>query len=88
MAQIFQNNRRHRHAQSSRKILDCHGLLFFRVGQEVNQALSQILRTPRFIKLNRQLFTVGHLAEIGKIGAYNRNAVSASQMRHATATSR
>ncbi len=88
MAQVFENDRGHGHAKSRREILHRHGLLPFRVGQKLNQAAGQIQRISSFVKFDRQLFAVGHLAEIRKVGANDGYSVGTSQMCDAAATSR
>jgi hypothetical protein len=80
VAEIFQDDRRHRHAKSGGKILHCHLPLPFRVGQELNEAACQIERIPRLVELNGQFFSVGHLTKIGKVGTDNRHTVCAGQM--------
>jgi len=86
VAQIFQNDRRHRHAKSRREILHRHGSLPLRVGQKLNQAAGQIQRISSFVKFDRQLLAFRHLAEIRKVGAYDRNPVCAGQMCDTAAT--
>jgi hypothetical protein len=88
MTQILLHDGWHGHAERGRKILGCHRLLLCRVGQKANQASSQVLRVPRLIKINRQLFTVRHLAEVRQVGTHNWNAVSASEMCNAATTRR
>jgi hypothetical protein len=77
MAQIFLNDRRHRHPKSRRKILHGHGLLPFRIRQQTNQAPGQVHRISRLVKLNRYFLSVGHLTEILKVRAGNRHSVGA-----------
>ncbi len=88
MAQVFENDRGHRHAKSGREILHRHGLLPFRVGQELNQAAGQIQRISSFVKLDRQLFTVRHLAKIRQVGANDGYSVGTGQMCDTAATGR
>lgn len=86
MAQIFLHNRGHGHAQGGGKILHRHGFLFFRVGQQANQAASQILGVTGLIKLDGEVLAVSHLTKIAEIGADNRHPVGACQMGHAAAS--
>jgi hypothetical protein len=86
--QILLDDGRHRHAQRSRKILGCHGLLLCQVGKKTNQACSQILRVPRLIKFDCQFFPICHLSKIRQVGAYNRHAISARQVCNPAAACR
>lgn len=86
MAQIFENDIRHRHAKGCGKILLGHGALLGRIGKEANETGGQILGVAGLVKLNGHPFPVGHLAKILKIGAHDGNAVSAGQMRNSAAT--
>jgi hypothetical protein len=88
MAQVLEHDGGHGHAQRGREILHRHRLLLVGIGQEIDQPLRQVLRAAGFIKLNRQLFAVGHLAKICQIGAHNRNAIGACQVGHSTASCR
>jgi hypothetical protein len=88
MAQILQYDRRHRHAKRRKVILRGHLFLLCRVRQETDQATGQVLRAPGFVKLNRDLFPISHLAKIRKICAQNGYAVRAGQMRDSTAPRR
>ena len=88
MAQIFLDDGRHRHAKTRREILHCHRLLLSRIGQETNQAARQIFRISGSIKFNRQLFSVSHLTEIGKVRGDDGNPIGAGKMRNAAATRR
>ncbi len=88
VAQIFQDNVGHRHTQSHGKILLRHGLLFRRIREKSNQALRQIVGVTGLIELNRHALPVGHLAEIFKVCADNRHAVSACQVRHSATSGR
>jgi len=88
VAQIFQNDVRHRHAQSGRKILLRHSLLSRRIAQEADQAIGQILGIARLIELNGHAFAVRHLAKILEVGAHNGNAIGAGEMSHAAAAGR
>jgi len=54
----------------------------------LNKAAGQVQRVSRLIEINRQFFSVGHLAEIRKIRRDDWNPVGTSQMCHATATRR
>jgi hypothetical protein len=87
VAQVFLNNRRHGHAQGRSEILYCHFALLFLVRQELDQASRQIFGTPWFVKINRQLLTIGHLAEIRKVGTQDGHAISASQVSYPAASS-
>jgi hypothetical protein len=49
---IFLNNIRHRHAQRRRKVLHGHGVLFFRILQQLMQAHCQTLSVARRIELD------------------------------------
>jgi hypothetical protein len=88
MAQVLEHNRGHGHAQRGGEVLHRHRLLLVRIGQEIDQPLSQVLRAAGFIKLNGQFFAVGHLAEICKVGAHDRNSVGACQVGYAAASRR
>lgn len=88
VAQILQNNVRHRHAKSGGKILFCHGALPGRVGEKTNEASSQVLGVPRLVKVNCHPFAVRHLAKIRKIGANDGNSIGTSQVRDPAGTGR
>jgi len=83
--EILEDNGRHRHAQGAEVILRRHFFLPRRIHQETNQAARQILRAARGVKLNSNLFAIGHLPEIDKIGAHDRHAVGARKVRNSTA---
>jgi hypothetical protein len=85
VAQVFQDDVRHRHAQSGRKILLCHSLLSRRITQKTDQAIGQIPGITRFIEFNCHSFAVRHLAKVLEVSAYDGNAVGAGEMSHAAA---
>jgi hypothetical protein len=87
VAKVFQNDVRHRHAQSGRKILLCRSLLSRRITQEADQAIRQILGIAWLIEFNGHAFAVRHLAKVLKVGAHNGNAIGAGEMSHAAAAS-
>ena len=88
MTQVFLHDGWHRHAQRSGKIVDGHGPLFFRIGEKLNQAASQIASISGLVKLNCDILAIGHLAKVRQIGAYDGNAIRAGQMSNATASCR
>lgn len=49
---IFLNHVRHGHTQGRRKVLHGHGVLFFRILEQLVQAVCQALGTPRRIELD------------------------------------
>lgn len=81
VAQIFQDDVRHGHAQSGGKILLCHVLLFGGIRQKTDQTIREIFGLARLVKFNRHSLAVRHLAKIFQIGANNWDSVGASQMR-------
>jgi hypothetical protein len=86
MPQIFQDDRGHRHAKGCEIVLRRHLLLFRRIAQEPGQAVCEILRISRLVKLNRDLFALGHLSKIRKIGTEDWHAIGAGQVSNSTAT--
>ena|ERR1700678_3674382 len=86
VAQIFQNNVWHRHAESGGKILLCHRTLAGRVGEKTNEASSQVLGVPGLVKINCHPFALRHLAKISEISADYGNSVGTSQVRDPTGT--
>jgi hypothetical protein len=88
MPQVLEHNGRHGHAQSGGEVLHRHRLLLLGVGEEIDQPLCQVLRAAGFIKLNGQVFAVGHLAEIRQVRAHDRNPVGACQVGHSAASGR
>lgn len=59
-------------------------LLF--VLQQFNQAIGQSLRVAGRIELDRKIFSLRHLPEVGEIGADDRHSVSTRQVRDAAAS--
>jgi len=57
-----------------------HRELFLAILQHFDQAISEALRITRRIKLDCQVFTVGHLPKIRQVGANDGHSVSARQM--------
>jgi len=88
VTEIFQNDRRHRHAQGGGEILDCHCFLLLCIRQEADQALSQVLHASGLVKLNREFLAVSHLTKVGKIRAHDWDSVCACQMCNPAATRR
>jgi hypothetical protein len=88
MAQVFLDNGRHGHAQGGGKVLHCHLLLLFRVGQEFNQTTSEVEGGTWFVEFNCYIFALRHLPEIYKIRANDGHAVCAGQMRDTAAPRR
>ena len=87
MAQVFQDDGGHGHAQCSKVILRRHFFLPGRIHQKTNQGARQVLCVSRFVKVDCDLFALSHLAEIGQIGAHNRHTVGASQVGNSAAAS-
>jgi hypothetical protein len=85
VAQVFQNNIWHGHAQGCGKILLRHGLLFHSVGEEAYQTSREILGVTRFVKLKRHAFAIRHLTEIFQIRAHDRDSIGAGQVRYSAA---
>lgn len=85
MSQIFLHDVRHGHAQAGREILHRHSLLFLWVFQKLEEAICKSLGIPWRIKFDGEFFGLCHLPEIRYVGADNRHAVRASQMRYAAA---
>jgi len=81
VAQIFENNVRHGHAESGGKILLCHRTLAGWVGEKTNEASSQVPGVPRLVKINCHPFARRHLAKISEIGADDGNSIGTSQVR-------
>lgn len=69
MPQIFLNDGGHGHAKGGGEILHRHCLLLFLVVQQTKQAIGQVLRIARPVKLDRQFFDIRHLAKISEVGA-------------------
>lgn len=86
MSQVFLHHVGHRHAECSREILDCHGLLLLRVLEKFLQAICQALGISGRVKVERQFLALCHLPEVSKVRGNNRNAVGASQVRHPAAS--
>ena len=59
-----------------------HHLLHSRIGQQMNQALGQVLGAARPVKFNRDFLAVRHLAKIREIRAHDGNPIGAGQMGH------
>jgi hypothetical protein len=76
----------HGHAQRGGEVLRCHGLLFRRILEELDQAIGQSLGVARRVELNRQILILRHLAKVLEIGAHNRHTVGTCQMRHPAAS--
>ena len=77
MAQIFQDDVGHGHAQGGGKILFRHDLLPDGVREKANQALCQILGITRLVELDSHSFAVGHLAKVFQIRANHGNSIGA-----------
>ncbi|MGA7301752.1 MAG: hypothetical protein WBX10_15675, partial [Candidatus Sulfotelmatobacter sp.] len=75
VAQIFQDDVWHGHAQSGGKILLCHVLLFCGIRQKTDQTIREIFGVARLVKFNCHPFAVGHLAKIFQVRANDWNAV-------------
>jgi hypothetical protein len=88
MAHVLLDDGRHRHPQSRRKILLRHRLLSCRIGEEPDQTGGQVFGTAGTIELNRQFFTIRHLAEVGKIRADDRHTVGAGEVGNPAAPRR
>ena len=86
VAQIFQDNVRHGHAQGGGKILLCHILLFGAIGQKADQTIGKIFGVARLVKFNCHPLAIGHLAKIFQVCANNWNSVGAGQVRDSAAT--
>jgi hypothetical protein len=84
--QIFLHHVGHCHAQGSREILRCHGLLFRWILQQLNKAIGKTLRAARREKVDGEFLAQRHLAEIREIGANNRYAIGAGKMRNPAAS--
>lgn len=86
MAHVLLDHVRHGHAQTGRKILDCHSPLFGGVSQQLDEAAGQAFSIASRKELDGEFLALSHLLKIGQIRANDGNAISASQMRD-TATS-
>jgi len=78
MAKILLDDGGHRHAQGCREILHSHGLLLLGIGEEFGQAAGKILSASRLIKIDGDVFSDCHLAEIGQIGTDDGYSVGTS----------
>jgi hypothetical protein len=58
----------HGHAQARGEILHRHPVLFFRVLQEVRQAIGESLRISGRVKFDGEFLALRHLPEVGNIG--------------------
>jgi len=56
------------------------------IGQKTDETICQILGIARLVEFNCHSFAVRHLAKIFQIGAHDRNAVGAGQVRDSAAT--
>ena len=88
MAEIFLHNVGHGHAQRCGEILSRHDLLLFGIAEKRDQTVGESLSIARGIEFDRQFLTLGHLAEIGQVGADDGHAIGASQMRDTAAAGR
>jgi hypothetical protein len=88
LTEILLHDVGHGHAQRGGKIALRHCLLFFGILQKPDQAAGQICRISRLIELNRQFFSIAHLAEIRQIGADDRHSEGAGKVCHSTAAGR
>lgn len=86
MPQIFVHDVRHRHAQRGGEILRRHGLLPLFILQQFDQAIRQTLRVSRWVKLDREIFTLRHLPEVRKVCRHDRHAIRAGQVGNTTAS--
>jgi hypothetical protein len=75
MAQIFEDDVGHGHAERGGKILFRHGLLPDRVGEKANQACRQIFGIARLVELDCHSFAIRHLAKVFQVRADHGNSV-------------
>lgn len=83
MPQIFSNDDGHGHAQRGREVLQGHSAQILGTLQEMSHTIAQIVGVAGPIEFNCEILFFGHLPEILQVGADDRNAIGACQMRHA-----
>jgi hypothetical protein len=88
MAQIFLHDGRHRHAKSGSEILHRHRFLLRRTRQKIDQAFRQIFSLPGAVKVNRDILSFRHLAEVREIGTNDWHTIRARKVGDSTATGR
>jgi hypothetical protein len=77
MAQIFEDDVGHGHAERGGKILFRHDLLSYGVGEKAHQARGEILGIARLVKLDCHSFAIRHLAKVFQVRADHGNSVGA-----------
>lgn len=75
----------HGHTQCGRKVLQRHRTQLVGTLQKARQGVGQIPGIAGTVELDGQIFFIGHLPEVLKIGANDRHTIGARQVRHAAA---